>query len=428
MKILYLNAYLNRFDFWTGERGRQFAMALRSAGAEVETLPKISSKTNRSTGWSSGPVAGLRRFAKTKLPAKPLMMLIEVYLFARGIGRTLYLPWQAWCKRRHLRPDVVLARTFEYDWGPWLVAAVLRRPLILEVHSPFFIERGFRGRGHSRFLRWLEIKLWHQAECLWVLTPALKEIIAGNGIEPDRIRVIPFGLSNDCHRRTVPRCNGALVRVVFVGSFYPWHGVNEIIEAFSIAHGKFDNLRLCLIGEGVTRARNEQRVRMLGMERYVEFPGWLPLDKVASHLENSDIGVAPYRRLRPFYFEPVKILDYMSKGLAIIASDQGHIQELLSHGESGILVPPDNVPALAQALIELAQNEPLRHRLGLVARERVPDLVDTAQRVLAASSEVTARIMGASLGGTTNTSGYDRVGRGEQRAPSNSEGHRTRSA
>lgn len=388
MKILYLNAYLNRFDFWTGERGRQFVNALRTAGAEVQTLPEIPSGSTKATLKRSDVTAGLKRFARTKMPAKSLMVLIEVHLLGRGIARTLRLAWQVWRKRHDLHPDLVLARTFEYEWAPWLVAAVLRRPLILEVHSPFFVERRFRGRGDSQFLRWCEGMLWRRAACVWVHTSELRNIVAKNKVTPDQIRVIPFGVSGERLHEPIPHLNGTHVQVVFVGSFYPWHGVDLMIEAFSIAHGKINNLRLCLIGEGITRTANEQQVRALGIEKYVEFTGWLSQEKVALYLKNSDIGVAPYLRLEPFYFEPVKILDYMAAGLSIVASDQARVRELVTHGESGILVPPEDVSALARALIELAENAALRQRLGLVARERVPTLFDTAQRVLAVSSEV----------------------------------------
>ena len=76
-------------------------------------------------------------------------------------------------------------------------------------------------------------------------------------------------------------------------------------------------------------------------------------------------------------------MDYMAAGLSIVASDQARVRELVTHGESGM------------ALIELAENAALRQRLGLVARERVPTLSDTAQRVLAVSSEVMTAKRGA---------------------------------
>ena len=397
LKILYLNAYLNRFDFWTGERGRQFVNALLTAGADVKTLPEVPSAIPQTSGSLGSLFDSLKQIARSKLPARSLILLIEVYLLGRGIGRTLQLAWQTWCKRKELNPDVVLARTFEYEWSPWLVAAILRRPLVLEVHAAFFLEREFRGLPRSRAFKWYECVLWRKAACVWVHTRALQQIIANNGIKSERLHVIPFGLPDDrvdwesqpsdvCHVGEPEPC----IQVVFVGSFYSWHGVDLIIEAFSIALKRIANLRLCLIGEGVTRNDSVKRVRQLGIGECVEFPGWLSQQDLSLYLKNSHIGVAPYRRLEPFYFEPVKIMDYMAAGLAIVASDQGQVRELVTDGESGILVPPDDVTALAQALIDLADNEELRQRLGLAARQQTPLLRKTAQHVLATVSEVAA--------------------------------------
>jgi glycosyltransferase involved in cell wall biosynthesis len=86
----------------------------------------------------------------------------------------------------------------------------------------------------------------------------------------------------------------------------------------------------------------------------------------------------------------VKILDYMAAGLAVVASDQGQVRDLVANDVSGILVPPEDVSALAQALIDLAEDPALRRRLGRSARDRVPLIRETAQHVLEAASELTA--------------------------------------
>ena len=393
MRILYLNAYLDRFDFWTGQRGRELVDALRNAGLEVQTLPCIPPTPDQEAAPVSASSSGFKRYIKTKLPKKWLILLVELYLIARGIARTARLPIQVWRRRRDARPDLVLARSFEYEWGPWIVAKFLKRPLVLEVHAPFFVERQFRGREDSRFFRWYEGVLWRRAARVWVHTRELERIVADNEVEPERIRVIPFGVGCERLGEPVHRHNAGQVQVVFVGSFYPWHGVEVLIEALAIARVRSSKLHLCLIGDGVTRTINEEKVKELGIENYVEFTGWLSKNEVAIKLDNSDIGVAPYMRLEPFYFEPVKILDYMAANLAIVASDLGQVRELITHGDSGLLVPPEDVSALAAALVELAEDPDLRRGLGLAARERVPTWDDTARRVHSLCAEVVSADM-----------------------------------
>jgi glycosyltransferase involved in cell wall biosynthesis len=258
----------------------------------------------------------------------------------------------------------------EYDWTPWLVARILGRPLVLEVHSPYFLERKLRGRNASRLSRWLERTHWTQAERIWVNSRELRSIVVENGIAPDHVRFIPFGVRLRPASRRVPVDTRSL-QIVFAGSFYPWHGVAELLEAVSIARARVPGLRLRLIGDGITRVRNEQQARDLGLEDVVEFTGWQPHEKVEQQLADADVGVAPYLAVDRFYFEPVKVLDYMAAGLAVVASEQGGVAGILEHGKNGLLVPPGDVPALAEAFIKLARDISLRERLGVEAREKI---------------------------------------------------------
>ena len=121
----------------------------------------------------------------------------------------------------------------------------------------------------------------------------------------------------------------------------------------------------------MTRSVSQKETRTLGIEHSVHFTGWLPRERMIEHLNQSDIAVAPYLKLEPFYFAPVKILDYMAAGLAIVASEQGQICEMLEHRRNGLLVSPGDVSALANALVQLAENPRLRQRLGEAARAKI---------------------------------------------------------
>lgn len=118
--------------------------------------------------------------------------------------------------------------------------------------------------------------------------------------------------------------------------------------------------------------------------------GWLPHEDTAELLKKSHIGVAPYLLLENFYFEPVKILEYMAAGLAIIASKQGRVCELVDDERTGLLVSPGDISALADALIRLSDDPALRERLGEQARTALESNQTweiTAQRVLALCEE-----------------------------------------
>jgi glycosyltransferase involved in cell wall biosynthesis len=154
------------------------------------------------------------------------------------------------------------------------------------------------------------------------------------------------------------------------------------------------NLRLCLIGDGLLRPACEQRVRELGLEESIEFTGWLPRAAVVQRLKNADVAAAPFLKIEPFYFDPVKVLEYMAAGLPIIASDIQRIAEMLDFGRVGLLVPPGDAAALAEAMLALARDAPLRLRLGKAARDMVESgssRQDIAKDVMALCREAAAK-------------------------------------
>jgi glycosyltransferase involved in cell wall biosynthesis len=87
-------------------------------------------------------------------------------------------------------------------------------------------------------------------------------------------------------------------------------------------------------------------------------------EAVPRHLRGVDIAVAPYPPLDPFYFSPLKVLEYMATGRAIVASRVGQISELIEDGVTGLLVSPGDPAALAAALDRLAGHTGLRTALG----------------------------------------------------------------
>lgn len=392
MHLLYMNPSLTHFGSAPGTWGRQVVRELREVGAEVSTMPAIPEENGTGNG-SGGPMGPVKRFVKERLPIRIGSLLIEYYMLARGLMRTMLWSWRVWRRRHQLDPDVVLGRTLEYEWTPWIVANILKRPLMLEVHSPFYMERRMRGRGNSPILRWLECAQWRRAERIWVNSRELESIIAGNGIARERIRFIPFGVRLEKFPERTPRPNNRPVQIVFVGSFFEWHGIEELLRAFAIARKQTANIHLRLVGDGVVRPSSEKLAQSLGIGDSVEFTGWVSPEEVVEHLKQADIGAAPFLKLEQFYFDPAKILEYMAAGLAIVSTEQGRIGEMVQHRENGLLVPPGAVEPLAEALVELAEDRELRERLGKAARTKLAREYTweiSAKRVLGLAEEAAA--------------------------------------
>ena len=187
-----------------------------------------------------------------------------------------------------------------------------------------------------------------------------------------RIHTVPNGVSV---RRIQPQPEDPdRVVVTFVGTLKPWHGVADLITAAALARQSWS---LRIIGDGPEMDSLRAQAGRLGVE--VDFRGAVAPQDIPAHVAGSAIGVAPYPDLgggEQQYFSPMKVLEYLAAGLAVVASNVGQVPQLLEDGSGrhGVLVAPSDPTALAAALDDLAACPDRRARMGrsgrLLAEER----------------------------------------------------------
>ena len=182
----------------------------------------------------------------------------------------------------------------------------------------------------------------------------------------DRIHTVPNGVSV---RRIQPQPEDPdRVVVTFVGTLKPWHGVADLITAAALARQSWS---LRIIGDGPEMDSLRAQAERLGVE--VDFRGAVAPQDIPTHVAGSAIGVAPYPDLgggEQQYFSPMKVLEYLAAGLAVVASDVGQVPQLLEDGSGrhGVLVAPSDPTALAAALDDLAVCPDRRARMGRSGR------------------------------------------------------------
>jgi glycosyltransferase involved in cell wall biosynthesis len=247
-------------------------------------------------------------------------------------------------------------------------AAALGIPHVLEVNAPLREEaRRFRTLPHPALAREIERAVYRRTGRLLAVSPALKTWLEGEGVECDRVDVVPNAIAPERFAPRRERRDGAFV-VGFCGSLKAWHGIELLLDACRTAFAEEPSLRLELVGSGP-------------LEHLLRDSG-LPADRMLAHgavphvnaiecLRGWDAGVAPYLPLDGFYFSPLKVLEYMAAGLCPVASTLGAIPALLGEGGRGVLVPAGDAGLLAAALVELARNRRHATELGRRAREHV---------------------------------------------------------
>jgi glycosyltransferase involved in cell wall biosynthesis len=150
--------------------------------------------------------------------------------------------------------------------------------------------------------------------------------------------------------------------------FSPEKAVRYLIEAFALLRRRLgERVLLRLAGEGPESAKLEGLARELGIADAVEFAGWLEHDALPAFLNSLDVFVLP----STYEGFGVSAVEASAAGLPVVASDVHGIPDVVRHGVTGLLVAPKDPQALADAIASLADDAPLRRRLGDAGRTYV---------------------------------------------------------
>lgn len=144
-----------------------------------------------------------------------------------------------------------------------------------------------------------------------------------------------------------------------VGRLDAQKGYDVLIRAVST----LPSVQLVLVGDGPERGELERLATELGMRERLHLPGWT--DSARAHLASFDVFALPSR----YEGFPLSILEAMSSGLPVVATDVGDVREAVRPGRTGLLVQPDDAVGLADALRRVLGDGAERSAMGLAARK-----------------------------------------------------------
>jgi len=267
------------------------------------------------------------------------------------------------------RPDVVHIHTssngsfFRKSLLLW-IAAVFRVPIVMHVHGSEFETFFANAPSPVRLLIRTTLEradtvialgsTW--ADRLQDIAPRARVVVVPNAIRP--------GSPVEQHAQ-------APVHVVFLGAVGDRKGTFTLLEAWAkIAGDGGLGARLTIAGDGeVDRARD--RVAALGVGASVDVRGWVASTDVPDLLASAQVLVLPSRSEG----QPMAILEAMAKGICVVASNVGGIPELLDES-CGVLVHPDDVAELADAITYVVTDHDARARFAANALKRIQDEFD----------------------------------------------------
>jgi glycosyltransferase involved in cell wall biosynthesis len=161
--------------------------------------------------------------------------------------------------------------------------------------------------------------------------------------------------------------------VAALGRFVYKKGFEYLLNAMPEVLQECPEVRLILGGDGSLMDMFQQRIGELGIWEYVSLPGRVPWDEVPGFLAGADIFVLPSVRDENGNVDglPTVVLEAMSSGAAVIASDIGGVGLVIDDRVNGLLVPPGDSEALRDAIIHLAEDREQRLALAQSARNDI---------------------------------------------------------
>ncbi len=299
---LYPDARLPAFGTFVAEH----AEALRRAGAEVEVV------------------------ATTGIPAQQAVLRKYISLSLR----TLLAALMARLRRR--RPRVVEAHVaYPTALLAWMAARIVGARLVVYSHGSDVT--GAKSRFHHRLAR----RVFRAADLLVANSRFIHaQLISRFRVDPRRVVVVSPGINYRLF--SASRSGRSRSGILYVGRLARGKGVHQLLEAVRrLAPGTAHRI----VGDGPERAALEQAAEAAGIR--AEFCGALPPGRVAELMSEAAVVAMP-----SVYPEALGLvaLEAMAAGALVVASSAGGIGESVIHGETGWLVPPGDVDALATAL------------------------------------------------------------------------------
>ena len=242
-----------------------------------------------------------------------------------------------------------------------------------------------------------------QVDCFIAASEAIRRMLLADGVPPERTVTVHEGIDLE-HVLAAPAVN---VHETFwlphhapivgnVAALVPHKGQRHLIEAAHLVVQDIPDARFVVLGEGELREHLERQVREYHLEKHVLLPGFRTdvigcikgFDLFAMSSVTEGLGTS--------------LLDAMGCSRPVVATRAGGIPEVVEDGATGLLIPARDHRAMAEAIVRLLKDEPLRRRMGEAGLARLRERF-TVERMVAGTAAVYARLAGTPRGADTGS-------------------------
>jgi colanic acid/amylovoran biosynthesis glycosyltransferase len=266
-----------------------------------------------------------------------------------------------------VRPSSILCHDGDIALRLVDVARLLQVPVVAYFHGDF---RFYRNRWYRRSL---ETRL-KQFAAVIVVTEQERAWMRDHGVPDSNLHVIPVGAPTDLFLPKADKTHEG-VRFVMAYRLAEEKGCKESVSAFANVASQRSDVFLEIYGDGPERPSLEKMARTLGLEHIVKFHGVVDEQVLATALPECDVFIQHSLGREG---APVAIVEAMSCGLPVVATDVGGIIDQVVENSTGFIVNQRDVPAMTRAMLLLAGDESLRKTLGQNGRKRAVEFFDSS--------------------------------------------------
>ena len=293
------------------------------------------------------------------------------------------------------RCDVIVASSPQLLTGlaGWWLAAVKRRPWVFEVRDIWpdsIVSVGMmKDNLFIEALRVLERRLYRHATRVVAVSSGIRERLLARGVPAEKLGVVPNGvdLGRFGGEKQDYKLRGSLgLQGKFVAGYVGTHGMAQgletVLDAADRLRGR--DMHFLFVGAGARREAIVARATAMNLDN-VTFIDLVPIEMATEYLRLCDVVLIPLKRTDQTDITlPGKLFEAAAVGKPIIVSAEGASAELVQQYRAGVVVPPEDPKALADAVVRLREDSSLRERLsaGSLAMARDFDRDCFAQQML----------------------------------------------
>jgi glycosyltransferase involved in cell wall biosynthesis len=322
-------------------------------------VPKLSRKP-----------AGLIMGSNVRLRYIPTIPFRVVRPLSYLVISLFYLPWLYF----RLKPDIAYIRDIKFTVFPVLLARLTNIPCVLEVNG--LTDETLKVRRVAVWTFWIldTFHRWNlrKAGHIITVTRGIKEEIQHQyGISNKKISIINNGVDltqfSPMDKKEAKKKVGlsqSQKYIGFVGGLFPWHGLDQLIEATPYVLKKEPHARFVIVGSGMMESSLKKMVEKRRFHQIFIFAGSVPFQMVPYYINAFNVCIVFFKKVRKDPGDPIKLYEYLACGRPVVASDVPGYGDVVDSAEAGISVNSADPIATAEAILKILRDDEKADSMG----------------------------------------------------------------